>query len=160
MTRLSGWGPRGERLVDAAPAGHWKTTTVLAGLRRTGLIAPCVLDGAMTGAVFRAYVEQMLAPALAPGDVVVLDNLQAHKVAGVHEAIRAVGASLLRRLGPTSAIENASLEPHGKLTVQRESRRCCLWCGGPGRHGPAAEDMHWQDLPRERGGASSCWWAA
>jgi DDE superfamily endonuclease len=95
MTRLSGWGPRGERLVDAAPAGHWKTTTVLAGLRSTGLIAPCVLDGAMTGEVFRASVEQMLAPALSPGDVVVLDNLQAHKVADVHEAIRAVGASLL-----------------------------------------------------------------
>ena len=95
MTRLYGWGPCGERLVDAAPAGHWKTTTVVAGLRRTGLIAPCVLDGAMTGAVFRAYVEQMLAPALSPGDVVVLANLQAHKVAGVKEAIRAVGASLL-----------------------------------------------------------------
>jgi transposase len=95
MTRLSGWGPRGERLVDAAPAGHWKTTTVVAGLRHDGLIAPCVLDGAMTGEVFRAYVEQMLAPALSPGDVVVLDNLPAHKVAGVQAAIHAVGASLL-----------------------------------------------------------------
>lgn len=95
MTRLAGWGPRRERLVDAAPAGHWNATTVVAGLRHEGLMAPCVLDGAMTGAVFRAYVEQMLAPALSPGDVVVLDNLQAHKVAGVHEAIRAVGASLL-----------------------------------------------------------------
>jgi transposase len=95
MTRLAGWGPRRERLVDAAPAGHWNTTTVVAGLRHEGLMAPCVLDGAMTGAVFRASVEQMLAPALAPGDVVVLDNLQAHKVAGVEEAIRAVGASLL-----------------------------------------------------------------
>jgi transposase len=95
MTRLAGWGPRRERLVDAAPAGHWNTTTVVAGLRHEGLMAPCVLDGAMTGAVFRASVEQMLAPALAPGDVVVLDNLQVHKVAGVEEAIRAVGASLL-----------------------------------------------------------------
>ena len=95
MTRLAGWGPRRERLVDAAPAGHWNTTTFVAGLRHEGLMAPCVLDGAMTGAVFRASVEQMLAPALAPGDVVVLDNLRAHKVAGVEEAIRAVGASLL-----------------------------------------------------------------
>ncbi len=95
MTRLYGWGPRGERLVDAAPHGHWKTTTFVAGLRSAGVIAPCVLDGPMTGEVFRAYVEQMLAPSLRPGDVVVMDNLPAHKVAGVREAIRAVGASLL-----------------------------------------------------------------
>jgi hypothetical protein len=69
MTRLSGWGPRGERLVDAAPAGHWKTTTVVAGLRSTGVVAPLVLDGPMTGTVFRTYVEQVLAPALEPGDI-------------------------------------------------------------------------------------------
>ena len=95
MTRLYGWGERGKRLVDAAPAGHWKTTTFVAGLRSDGLIAPCVLDGPMTGEVFRAYVEQMLAPALRPGDVVVMDNLPAHKVAGVEVAIRRAGASLL-----------------------------------------------------------------
>lgn len=95
MTRLYGWGPKGERLVDAAPVGHWKTTTFVAGLRHDGVIAPCVLDGPMTGEVFRAYVAQMLAPALLPGDVVVMDNLPAHKVAGVEEAIRAVGASIL-----------------------------------------------------------------
>ena len=95
MTRLYGWGERGERLVDAAPYGHWKTTTLVAGLRGSGIIAPFVLDGAMNGEVFRAYVEQMLAPSLEPGDVVVLDNLPAHKVAGVAEAIRAAGASLL-----------------------------------------------------------------
>jgi transposase len=95
LTRLYGWGPRGERLVDAAPAGHWKTTTFVAGLRSTGLVAPCVLDGPMTGESFRAYVEQMLAPALAPGDVVVLDNLPAHKVSGVAAAIGQAGASLL-----------------------------------------------------------------
>jgi transposase len=95
MTRLYGWGPRGERLVDAAPSGHWKTTTFVAGLRSAGVIAPCVLDGPMTGEVFRAYVEQMLAPSLRRGDVVVMDNLPAHKVAGVREAIKAAGASLL-----------------------------------------------------------------
>lgn len=95
MTRLYGWGSRGERLVDAAPSGHWKTTTLVAGLRSDGVIAPCVLDGPMTGEVFRAYVEQMLAPALTSGDVVVLDNLPAHKVAGVRDAIKAAGASLL-----------------------------------------------------------------
>jgi transposase len=94
MTRLYGWGPRGERLVDAVPAGYWTTTTVVAGLRASGIIAPFVLDGPMTGAVFRAYVEQVLAPALEPGDVVAMDNLSTHKVAGVKEAIRAAGASV------------------------------------------------------------------
>jgi transposase len=95
MTRRSGWGPKGERLVDAAPAGHWKTTTFVAGLRASGIIAPFVVDGPMTGAVFLAYVEQVLAPALEPGDAVVMDNLSPHKVAGVREAIRAAGASVL-----------------------------------------------------------------
>ena len=85
MTRLSGWGPKGERLVDAAPQGHWKTTTFVAGLRASGIIAPFVLDGPMTGDAFRLYVEQVLAPELEPGDA----------VAGVPEAIRAAGASVL-----------------------------------------------------------------
>ncbi len=95
MTRLYGWGERGGRLVDAAPYGPWKTTTFVAGLKASGIIAPFVRDGPINGEVFRAYVEQMLAPSLEPGDVVVLDNLPAHKVAGVAEAIRAAGASLL-----------------------------------------------------------------
>src|SRR5215217_2227432 len=95
MTRLYGWGPRGDRLVDAAPAGHWKTTTVVAGLRASGIIAPFVLRGPMTGTAFCAYVEQVLAPELEPGDAVVMDNLSTHKVAGVKEAIQAVGASVL-----------------------------------------------------------------
>lgn len=95
MTRLYGWGERGQRLVDDAPHGHWKTTTFVAGLTANGIIAPLVVDGPMNGEMFRAYVEQMLAPALRPGDVVVLDNLPAHKVAGVEAAIRAAGASLM-----------------------------------------------------------------
>src|SRR6201989_2535692 len=95
MVRHYGWHPRGERLVDAAPHGHWHTTTFVAGLRATGLIAPFVLDGPMTGEAFRAYVEQFLAPALAPGDVVVMDNLSAHKVTGIAQAIAAAGASIL-----------------------------------------------------------------
>jgi transposase len=95
MTRRYGWAVRGERLIDAAPAGHWKTTTFVAGLRSTGIIAPLVLDGPMTGEWFRAYVEQMLVPTLQPGDVIVLDNLPAHKAGGVETAIRRAGASLL-----------------------------------------------------------------
>jgi transposase len=95
MTRLYGRAPRGERLVAAVPHGHWRTTTFIAGLRQNGVIAPLVLDGPMTGAAFRAYVEQALVPALKPGDVVVMDNLAAHKVAGIEEAIARAGASLL-----------------------------------------------------------------
>src|SRR3954462_12809237 len=95
IPRLYGWSPRGERLVDAAPFGQWKTTTVVAGPRARGILPPFVLDGPMAGAVFRAYVEQVLAPTLEPGDVVAMDNLAVHKVAGVQEAIRAAGASVL-----------------------------------------------------------------
>lgn len=95
MIRRYGWAPKGERLVDAAPFGHWRTTTFVAGLRSTGIIAPLVLDGPMNGEAFRAYVEQFLAPSLSPGDVVVMDNLAAHKVTGVREAIAAAGASIL-----------------------------------------------------------------
>lgn len=95
MIRRTGWAPRSERLVDRTPHGHWKTTTFVAGLRSSGMIAPLVLSGPMNGRAFVAYVEQCLAPALTPGDVVVMDNLAAHKVAGVHEAIAAAGASVL-----------------------------------------------------------------
>lgn len=95
MTRRYGRCAQGQRLVAAAPHGHWKTTTFVAGLRQSGIVAPLVLDGPMTGEAFRAYVEQMLAPSLEPGDVVVMDNLAAHKRAGIREAIAAVGASIL-----------------------------------------------------------------
>ena len=95
MVRRYGWGTRSERLVDAAPFGHWRTTTFIAGLRSTGVTAPLVLDGPMTGQTFRAYIEQCLAPTLSPGDVVVMDNLTAHKVAGVRQSIAAAGASIL-----------------------------------------------------------------
>jgi DDE superfamily endonuclease len=89
MARRYGHGPLGERLVAAVPHGHWRTTTFVAGLRRSGVIAPLVLDRPMTGRAFRAYVEQFLAPELAPGDVVVLDNLAAHKVDGGRQALAA-----------------------------------------------------------------------
>lgn len=83
MTRLYGWGPKGERLIDAVPHGHWKTTTFLCGLRCTGLVAPMVIDGALTGDHFLAYLRQVLLPELRSGDIVVMDNLQTHKMAGV-----------------------------------------------------------------------------
>ena len=95
MTPLRGRSPRGTRLLGRAPFGHWKTSTFLAGLRHDRIVAPLVLDGAINGESFRAYVEQFLAPTLSAGDVVIADNLGSHKVAGVREAIEARGASLL-----------------------------------------------------------------
>lgn len=94
MARLYGWAPVGERCRDRVPFGHWKTMTFIAGLRLTGLTAPWVLDGPMDGEAFRVYVRHVLAPTLRRGDVVVLDNLPAHKVAGIHEAITARRAQL------------------------------------------------------------------
>lgn len=79
----------------AVPHGHWHTTTFLCGLRTIGLVAPLVLDGAINGAAFLAYVEQFLVPTLAAGDTVILDNLSSHKIAGVREAIEKAGAKLL-----------------------------------------------------------------
>jgi DDE superfamily endonuclease len=94
MVRLNGWGPCGERLVADAPMGRWETVTFIAGLRRTGIVAPMVIKGAMNGESFLAYMEQCLVPTLKRGDIVVADNVSFHKVAGVEEAIRSVGASL------------------------------------------------------------------
>ena len=95
LARLRGRALKGERCRAAVPHGHWKTTTLTAGLRLGGLSAPMLLDGPMHGAAFLAYVQQVLAPELTPGDVVVMDNLPAHKVAGVRAAIEAAGARLL-----------------------------------------------------------------
>ncbi len=95
MTRRYGRARRGERVIASVPHGHWKTSTFVAALRQNEITAPLVIDGAMDGAVFLAYVEQFLAPTLAPGDAVVMDNLASHKVAGVKEAIEACGASLI-----------------------------------------------------------------
>lgn len=95
MTPGYGWGPTHRRVVEAVPHGHWKTVTFVGGLRSTGLVAPLVVDGAMNGAVFLAYVRQQLVTALRPGDVVVMDNLSSHKVTGVAEAVRAAGAEVV-----------------------------------------------------------------
>jgi transposase len=95
MARLRGWAPRGQRCRAAIPHGHWKTVTFVGGLTLAGFIAPMLLDGPMNGEAFLAWCEQMLTPALRPGDVVVMDNLAAHKVAGVRRAIEACDATLL-----------------------------------------------------------------
>jgi transposase len=95
MVRLYGRAPRGRRVVDKQPWGHWKTTTFTFGLRCDGLVAPFVLDGAMNRAAFEAYVEQLLAPSLSQGDWVILDNLSAHKSDKARELIEARGAKLV-----------------------------------------------------------------
>jgi len=95
MARLRGRAPRGERCRAGVPHGHWKTTTFTAGLRLSGITAPMVLDGPMDGAAFLAYIEQGLVPELKPGDIVIMDNLPAHKVGGVRKAIEDAGAGLL-----------------------------------------------------------------
>lgn len=94
MTPTRGRAPRGQRCIAATPHGHWKTTTFVAALRCDTVSAPMVLDGPMDGAFFLAYVQQLLCATLRPGDVVIADNLSSHKVAGVREAIEAVGATI------------------------------------------------------------------
>lgn len=95
MTPIRGWSPRGSKLVAKTPFGHWKTLTFLAALRHDRIDAPCVLDGPINGQTFTAYVEQFLVPTLAPGDIVIMDNLGSHKGVAVRQAIRAVGARLI-----------------------------------------------------------------
>jgi len=95
MTRRYGWGPRSERVREAVPAGHWRTLTVLAALTTGGVLASMSIESPTDGDVFLAFVEQALLPRLEPGHVVILDNLGAHKVDGVREAIESRGALVL-----------------------------------------------------------------
>jgi transposase len=130
MTRLRGRAPRGERLRSPIPHGHWRTTTFVAGLRLSGIDAPMVIDGAMNGESFLAYVRQVLVPTLRPGDVVIMDNLGSHKGAAVREAIDAAGAEL-RFLPPYSPdfnpIENAFAKLKALLRKAAARTRDALW---------------------------------
>ena len=95
MTRRYGRAPRGERVAEATPAGHWRTLTVLGALTVEGMLASMTIESPTDGEVFLAYLKQVLGPRLPPGQVVVMDNLAAHKVAGVRQLIEARGAQLL-----------------------------------------------------------------
>ena len=95
LARLRGRSPEGERLVAPVPHGHWKTYTMVAAVRLSGPCAAALVDGPVDGDVFKAYVALVLVPSLRPGDVVVMDNLQPHKAAGVREMIEAAGAAPL-----------------------------------------------------------------
>jgi transposase len=123
MTRRYGRSPRGQRCVGSAPHGHWKTTTFVGALRHHQLTAPMVADGPMDGEMFLAWVSLFLCPTLHPGDIVILDNLSSHKVAGVRQAIAAAGATLLY-LPPYSPDLNPIEKLFSKLkTLLRKAAR-------------------------------------
>jgi transposase len=134
MTRPRGRSPKGTRLVAKVPYGHWKTTTFLAALRTSGLTAPLVVDGAINGELFLAYVRQHLIPTLHPGDIVIMDNLASHKKAGIRTVIESVGATVLY-LPPYSPdlnpIENAFSKFKWLLKSSAERTVALLWkrCG-------------------------------
>ena len=147
MARLRGRSPRGERCRAAVPHGHWKTTTLIAGLRLGGLTAPMVIDGAMNGEAFTAYAETFLAPTLSPGDVVVLDNLPAHKVSGARAAIVRAGAALvfLLPIPPTSTRSTGLRQDQGAAAKGRREDRTCSRCRNRGRarslHNPRMREL-------------------
>jgi transposase len=138
MARRHGRARRGERLRASVPHGHWKTTTFIGGLRLSGMTAPMVLDGPMTAAWFLAYVEQVLVPTLEPGDIVILDNLAAHKGAAARAAIEAAGAKMLF-LPPYSPdlnpIENASSKLKALLRKANARTRKRVQIDLPSRNG-------------------------
>jgi len=130
MARRHGRAPRGQRLRVGVPHGHWKTTTFVAGLRNSGIVAPFVLDGPINRNAFEAYVEKVLAPELRPGDIVVMDNLSSHKGPRIRQMIEAAGGSLLY-LPPYSPdfnpIENAFAKLKALLRKAAERTIEGLW---------------------------------
>lgn len=130
MTRQRGRAPRGQRLIDKVPHGHWLTTTLIAALGITGMRCSTVVNGAVNGDVFTAFVEHVLVPELRPGDVVILDNLSSHKVARVRELIEATGAAL-RSLPPYSPdlnpIEHVFAKIKQRLRSLAHRTRDALW---------------------------------
>ena len=123
LLRRYGRAPRGARVPDHAPCGRWQTSTVLAAWRVTGVTAPGVFDGAIDGESFRAYIDQILVPTLQPGDIVIADNLGAHKVAGIQRAIQAAGATLWY-VPPYSPDLNPIERCFAKLTALVRTARC------------------------------------
>jgi transposase len=130
MTRLYGWGPTDQRVLDAVPHGHWQSTTFVAALRLDGLFAPMVVDGALNGELFLKYVQQELAPQLRPGDILVMDNLPTHKVKGV-AAVVANREARVVYLPPYSPDLNPIEQVFSKIKneLRRRRLRTCdeLW---------------------------------
>src|SRR5262245_6169067 len=132
LERLRGRAPRGERLVGYAPHGHWKTITFVGGLRQRGMTAPFVLEGAINGPMFLAYVKQCLVPTLKRGEIVLMDHLPAHKVAGIAEAIEAAGATLtyLPKYSPDLNRSSWPSANSRRIYARRPSIRSCGSCVG------------------------------
>ncbi len=131
MVRQYGRSLRGTRLIGAAPYGHWKTTTFLAGLRHDGIVAPLVLDGSINGETFLAWTKQFLVPQLRPGDIVIADRLGSHKGTAARQAIETRGAELLL-LPPYShdlnPIEQVFAKLKALLRKAAPRTREALWC--------------------------------
>ena len=140
MCRRYGRAPAGQRLVCPVPHGHWKTTTFLAALRVGGLTAPLVVDGAITGELFEAYVRQQLIPTLKEGDIVIMDNLACHKRAGVEAALKGAGCRCVY-LPPYSPDYNPIEQVFAKLKalLRKDPERTVegLW----GRLGRSLDDF-------------------
>jgi transposase len=138
MTRSHGRCPKGERLRMGFPHGHRKTTTLVAGLRMTGMIAPMVLDGPINGDWFEAYVTQVLIPELRPGDIVVMDNLSSHKRAAVREKIEAAGATTAvelwwadeARVGQQTKLTRRWAKRGTRPSAPKDQRRSSAWIFG------------------------------
>jgi putative transposase len=126
MTRLYGWAPRGRRLVDKVPHGHWKTATFLAALRNDRINAPCVFDGPINGERFLAYVEQFVVPTLKGDDIVVPDNLGSHKGKAARNAIKAAGARLLFLPKHSDLNPRRAADLRGNRSHRRPPRRMIL----------------------------------
>jgi len=128
MARRHGRCRKSERLRAGVPYGHWKTTTFVAGPRRSGMVAPWVLDGPINGDAFTTYVARVLVPELSPGGVVIMDNLSSHKMPAVHAAIEAVGARPLF-LPPYSPDFNPIEMAFSKLKahLRKAAERTILW---------------------------------
>ena len=151
MVRLRGRCPRGIRLIDHVPHGHWKTITFVAGLRHRRMVAPFVLDGPMNATAFMAYLEGCLVPTLKRGDTVMMDSLPVHKVAGVRELIEAAGAMLryLPKYSPDlNPIEQAfsKLKAHLRKATERTIPRLCrrigtLMARSPRKNAPITSGM-------------------
>jgi len=147
MARLRGRAPKGKRCLASVPFGHWQTTTFTAGLRAGGLTAPFILDGPMDGVAFLTYVRQVLVPALKPGDIVIMDNLPAHKVTGVREAIEEAGACLAY-LPPYSPDLNPIEKAFAKVEGDPEKGRGAHARRALGCHRQRARCLHARRVPQ------------
>jgi transposase len=146
LTRLRGRAPKGQRLEEAVPQGSWKMTTLIAGLRHDGVVAPLAFEGATDTAALASYVEQVLVPCLRPGDIVVLDNLAAHRARAVGRRIRKVGAGVwyLPPYSPDyNPIEKIWAKVKGWLRKAKARTTAALWEAlGPALTAVTAQDCH------------------